>query len=1385
MDRKVTYNGRALWIDHDDAGDQPTVGDLTSALGRPNALSIDERCPPADGLLEDWVHHGSRIEAGDNQAARPPVAAPALAIIAGPDAGRRVVIAPGGTVLGRSQLDDPTVSSIHAWIRHRGGSTTIEPLPTRNGVRIGGTRVSAATVVPPGIVAWLGATAVTPAHDPADAPDPVVVALARVGGGRIAKHRPPRPARPPLPTAPAPPTSDRSPLHAPTMGVSRLVVPLISGLVLAVVFDPRLAVIGLIGPISNGVAALAHRRKSRRQNRLTAAQARVAFAEFSDALVTARDATAHELRRQSPDLAEVVRRAETGSARLWERRAAHDDFLAMVVGHGDVAWDPGLRNDAVPEAQALVERVGLIIDVPVVIDLDGVVGIVGPRDLAAALARSVVIQAAVLHGPADVAITVFTLAEHSPSWTWASWLPHCGDARHPRVLTETDGLGELLAERAVATTARELLVVDGDAFCHGRDRPARDALAAGGRFAGVVVAADVSRLPSSCRTVIQITDRHGRFRVVRLDGDAPARPVRDAVVAGASVDTATRVARSLARYVDPDADRSASTLAASVTLIDSLGVASAAGGWVAERWVASEASALPVAIGVDEHGIVEIDLVADGPHAVIGGTTGSGKSELLRSLVAGLAATHPPDLLAMVLVDYKGGSAFDRCVDLPHVAGLVTDLDAGITARVRDGLGAEIRRREHLLRDHACDDLIAYAAFRAARPELAPMPRIVVVVDEVATLLAEQPGFIDALVDLAQRGRSLGFHLVLATQRPAGAIRESVWANVNLRIALRTADDADSRAVVGATDAATISRRTPGRAIIRRGPGDLVHVQTARVTGTTPVRTTGLRLRWVDGDETSGDGPAATDLERIVEATTSAAVDHDPVDRLWLDPLPTHLAFTDIDLDPRSPMLTCSGSVVEAETRPEFAVVLGRGDLPAERDQPPVAWVPASGPLVVIGAPGSGTTTTLRVATRAIAAQLSPDAVHVYVLANDSSSADLAGIPHVGAVAAPDDPGRRRQLLHLLRTELDERRSRPGTVDRPHVVVAIDDAAALLTDLDECRDHRGADTVRRLVTDGTAHGVFTIVTLSRAGSQSASLWRSCPNKLVLATVDPADRLAFGLRPDPTPDRPAGRATIAASGVECQIAWVDPADPHSLRVRSRCLGRGPRRLVRMPDRIPAQLLEPSLHLGMSEDRWLIPVGVDELAQAPAVLGLDPGSHALVIGPPHSGRTTLLKAIASLTGDRTIVIAGRHRAWADRSVVDGRDPAAVAAAITSAQASGRPTLVLVDDADQVSDPDTLIDRLVAEGDPGVRIIAATRADRLRSGLRHWTAEVRRHRTGVLIDPEDHDGDLLGIRLGFDADRATARIGRGVVVVDGVGTRVRFMQPSELTSPEGARA
>ncbi|MGO4421891.1 FtsK/SpoIIIE domain-containing protein, partial [Streptomyces sp. MCAF7] len=414
----------------------------------------------------------------------------------------------------------------------------------------------------------------------------------------------------------------------------------------------------------------------------------------------------------------------------------------------------------------------------------------------------------------------------------------------------------------------------------------------------------------------------------------------------------------------------------------------------------------------------------------------------LQTLVASLAAVNRPDEMTFVLIDYKGGSAFKDCVRLPHVLGMVTDLDSHLVERALASLTAELVRRERALAEAGAKDHAEYRAMRRRDPALPPLPRLLLVIDEFATLARDVQEFIPGLVGIAQRGRSLGLHLLLATQRPAGVITADIRANTNLRIALRVTDAMDSQDVLEVNDAVTISGATPGRALARTGHRSVLPFQTAFVgaprldeaPGPAPAEAPeatvwAAELTWsLLGRTAVEPGPAheaedelpllgadevPTDLTALVEsvreAATSLAIAAQPSP--WLPPLPQTITLEELPDRPDQP----GGGLAP--------VPWALADLPgAQRQEPLELDLSRFGHLYIIGTPRSGRSQALRTIAGALARRHSCADVHLYGIdAAGGALTALTDLPHCGAVVPRADLERLNRLLARLIAEMGRR----------------------------------------------------------------------------------------------------------------------------------------------------------------------------------------------------------------------------------------------------------------------------------------------------------------------------------------------------------------------------
>ncbi|MEU5159064.1 FtsK/SpoIIIE domain-containing protein [Streptomyces sp. NPDC020875] len=1146
---------------------------------------------------------------------------------------------------------------------------------------------------------------------------------ASADGAHLDFNRPPRIIPPLLPERFALPAPPVPPKHRP-MPMLMILAPLVLGI--CMVFFLK-SYFFLIFALFSPILALAGHLNTKRSGWLDYVEGAAGYRARRESLEEDVRAKVHHERllrgEAGPDPATAGLWAVGPGSRLWERQRSHPDHLHLRVG---TVRQPSLLTIDDSAREENHRSVNWDIpDAPMAVDLtaDGVLGITGEHDAAAALARWTVAQTAILHSPRDVRITVLTDAAGAPGWEWVRWLPHArpgkGGASAPTSGGPAVTVGndpETVANRVteLVSTVRSRIRARGSAMSGAllsepdilvvldgarrlRDAPGMIQVLKEGpavRVFLICVDREERMLPEECVTVCSVGARE---LTLRRTGKADVTTARPDLV-----DTAwcERIARALApvRDVTPDGSDG---LPPSVGLLQLLGLEPPTGADLVRRWEQRPAST-GIRLGAGYSGPVTFDLVKDGPHALVAGTTGAGKSELLQAMVASLAAANRPDEMTFVLVDYKGGSAFKDCVRLPHTLGMVTDLDSHLVERALTSLGAELTRREHMLAAVSAKDHAEYRAMRRRDPALAPLPRLLLIIDEFATLARDVEQFIPGLVSIAQRGRSLGIHLVLATQRPAGVVTADIRANTNLRIALRVTDAGDSQDVLETNDAVTISADTPGRALARIGHRSVLPFQTAYAgtlrpgdgpaSGEPEARETGAAEIWTadigwsrlgraapepgpghtaDDDADLLDDPhAPTDLTALVDALCEAA-DTLGIERTpspWLPPLPDRLTLDDLPERPDRP----DGLLA--------AVPWALADLPGGQRQEPLELdLDTFGHLYVLGTPRSGRSQVLRTIAGALARRHSSADVHLYGIdAAGGALTALTALPHCGAVVPRTDLERLGRLLTRLITEtarrqellttrgvsdLAELRSLLPPAERPaHILVLVDGWDSLVALLGEQDGGRPVHELTALIREGAPLGVHVVATSERAllAGKAASL---NDERVLLRMTDRSEYTLAGIPAKQIPAAvPPGRAWRGGSGTEIQVALLDApsgGDPAGGREQTEALSaigaRAARRDRAVPDaRRPVKVLSLPREISFTDayDRlddarrrplWgLLGIGGDDLAPLGVDFAADAPSY-LISGPPGTGRSTALAALAvSLlaSGTRMVVLTPRE-------------------------------------------------------------------------------------------------------------------------------------------------
>jgi S-DNA-T family DNA segregation ATPase FtsK/SpoIIIE len=1272
---------------------------VTLGVHRPAGQGVDILASNAE-LQDVSLRSGSLVELVAESAAyvgglggRGPAAA-LVRVLAGPDAGREFQLPVGTSYIGRApdsdvRLTDPMVSGRHARIVV-GAALEIVDLNSANGIILADQQVSRVAVTPTDEI-LLGTTVIS------------IMPLRQTSAGgtmgpAVEFNRSPRvvtrmdKTKVPAPKPPARQRPNRFPYLA-------MVAPLLMGGIMFAFTKSAMSVVFVaLSPILMIGTYVDQLITSRREFKAALKQF-LASAEATSESIDQLHAMERSIRRsRAPSVTECVGAARQLGPLLWSHRLESPDFLGVRLGLGS---SPSLcyielpsENETTPECwsrlQELVVKCSVLDGAPIIANLrqSGSIGVAGPWGMADSIARGLVWQLVALHSPSELVVTSMMSRRALDGWHWLQWLPHTSSPHSPLggdhlAVGPAGGaallarLEELISERAsgMAKSARfpalrgpvkpdadagtepvapaVVLVVSDDAPV---DRGRLTRVVEQGPDVGVHVvwvAPRAEALPGACRDFVITTEdlEHGTAGQVRLgllsfpvvcerleapEATALARAMAPLVDVGAPIEDDSDLPRSLQYLSLSGPELAESPNAVLERWQQTLSINDRSGAGPKRR---RKAGGLRALVGQSAQGPLWLDLRAQGPHALVGGTTGAGKSEFLQAWVLGMASAYSPDRVTFLFVDYKGGSAFADCVKLPHCVGLVTDLSPHLVRRALTSLRAELRYREHLLNQKKVKDLLELE--RTGDP--ACPPSLLIIVDEFAALVQEVPEFVDGVIDVAQRGRSLGLHLILATQRPAGVIKDNLRANTNLRIALRMADEDDSQDVLGLPMAAHFDPAIPGRAAAKTGPGRITAFQTGYVGGWTtnePERAAidiaqidfGTIGTWEAPESPEAVAPAdpgPTDIARMVRtAAAAASAAAIPVPRKpWLDTLAPAYELAKF-----------------TEFRDDEHLLLGVMDDPANQSQPVVYYQPdQDGNLAILGGGGSGKSTALRtIALSAVTSTRHGGPVFVYGIDFGAGGLRmLEELPHVGAVISGDDEERVTRLLRTLRGIVDARavqfgkvnassivdyRRLAGAPDEPRIILMIDGMGAFREDYEYTNLSRWFTVFAQIAADGRPLGVHVVMTGDRPNAIPPSISSTIQRRIVLRLATEDDYLMLNAPKDVlTPASPPGRAILdgnelqfAVLGGDSNVA-VQARHIHGLAAAARRRGA-----LQAPPIAKLTDLVSLSELPAVDAAGRPAIGLDDETLAP--LGFDPTGTLLVSGPPGAGRTNALLVLA---------------------------------------------------------------------------------------------------------------------------------------------------------------
>lgn len=898
-----------------------------------------------------------------------------------------------------------------------------------------------------------------------------------------------------------------------------------------------------------------------------------------------------------------------GGPRMWERQARDSDFCVIRVGVGTQPLATRLVAPEIPPAELADPVTATALDrfvrahstigaAPIAISLRAAttVTIDGDSGEARGVLRAMVCQLAVLHPPDQLLIVAVISERNRCHWDWLKWLPH---NQHPAAL-DTLGSARMVyrspqeAQRALAGTSGPHAVVISDR---------------GERIvAGVIADATILEVGAGS-TPLAIKHAGETLALQRPD----QMDALDALIC----------ARRLAGYRAEAAFRRSEGPGWS----DLMGLRDLSRFDPVTLWRGQDRHhRLRVPIGATVEGKpLELDIKEPaengiGPHGLCVGATGSGKSELLRTVALGMMARNSPEVLNLLLVDFKGGATFLDLARAPHVAAVITNLsdEAPLVARMRDALAGEMNRRQQLLRAAGHGSVAAYEEARRAGLQLAALPTLFIVVDEFSELLSQHPDFADMFVAIGRLGRSLGMHLLLASQRLDEGRLRGLEAHLSYRVCLKTLSASESRIVLGTLDAYQLPNR-PGAGYLRCGGGEPIRFQTAFVSGPLSALaagvTTATRSPSVQPFSTRAAGPITHDAGTSrppVQTALGAVLDRlavhgPPAHQVWLPPLGPTPRLRSLLRDTGFP-------------RGNLIAPIGVVDRPFEQSRTPlmVDLSGAAGNVAIIGAPQSGKSTALRTLITALAATHDPQRVQFYCLDfGGGTLAPLRSLPHVGTVAGRAEPALVARMVAEMESivrsrDLDRTDAASDSTRQADVFLVVDGWATLRHEFDALEE-----AITSLATQGLSYGVHVALSASRWAEIRPSLKDQIGTRIELRLGDPADSEIDRKRAQQVPRDKPGRG-LSREGLHMLIAL--PTDP-------RELARGDGELAAPPIQLlPAHVdREAAVHRMGDEFGGRILLGLEERRLRPVTVDFDQHSHLLILGDNECGKTATLRTL----------------------------------------------------------------------------------------------------------------------------------------------------------------
>lgn len=1003
------------------------------------------------------------------------------------------------------------------------------------------------------------------------------------------------------------------------------------------------------------------------------------------------------------DLTKMVKRYDS---RIYEKTPLHFDFLAYRLGLGKVPTSYELKygqeersgkKDALEEeGYALFQAHQKIDNLPIVASLNrGPVGYVGPRPIVLEQLQLLVAQLAVFHSYHDLTIIPIIPEEEKESWDWMRWLPHAtlqdmnvrsfvyNQRTRDQVLNSLNQILKLRKaqkeeEKAndtkifhphyVVLITDETLILDHVIMEFFREDPTE-------LGCSIIYVADVlSSLSENIQTVISIKDRN-QGQLLLQEGVLRELDFQlDHFPEGYDKEAISRGLAPLKHI-----QQLKSSIPDSVTFLEMYQAETFNDLKVLSRWESHapyQSLAVPIGLrGKDDLVYLNLHEKAHGPHGLIAGTTGSGKSETIQSYILSLAVNFHPHDVAFLLIDYKGGGMANLFKDLPHLLGTITNLDGAQSMRALASINAEIHRRERLFGQYGVNHINQYQKKFKLGEATEPLPHLFLISDEFAELKVNQPDFIKELVSIARVGRSLGVHLILATQKPSGVVDDQIWSNSRFKLALKVADRGDSMEMLRTADAAEITQT--GRAYLQVGNNEVYELFQTAWSGADyqPEKDqlgiedhTIYLINELGQYEVLNQDLSGLDMaEEIKEVPTELDVIVQEINHLhqqegiaavaqpWLPPLKERITLDELD------------KVVPIEAwqkRTAPSVLIGVADIPQAQKQEAVAIdLSKDGNILLYGSPSTGKTTFLQTAAMDLARKQSPENLTMYLLDFGTNGlAPLTQLPHVADSLLLDQTEKIQKFIRIINRELDRRKKLlsehgVGTIalyrevtgkQEPTMVILMDSYESMK---DEPYETDLFKLFMRISREGLSIGVHLIITASRQNNLRAQLYSNFKHQLTLPQNDFSEvRGIVGATPlASTMEDIKGRALMKRDEVDVVQFALPVAGDNDIQIinnlrdqvqslKEMWTGRTPAGIPMVPDELTEATFYGREDVAALLDEGKVPLGLDLETVEPVTWDLKKG-NLLYLTDKEEQMTQFVKQIAR-SKQKVIVLAPKY-------------------------------------------------------------------------------------------------------------------------------------------------